>query len=852
MSVQPSDREQQARIIFSSSPAGDPAELLALALGLRDEENNIEYARRVLNVARRLLDHRPFELRFEVQRALIVCTYKTPDQPLDRRLNDAASLAHELLLLPELKDDPKRRQELLGILGSISKLRWSAYGLRDQLEASLAYYLEGMALGIEGDQGYTAINAAFVLDLLGRDGARAIREQVRDTLPTIAERNPALLENFWFVVTLGEAHLGLREFSEAEKWMKQAALHRPHDWQLESTARQTAKLAGLIATQMKITPDRLPGSEPWCVVQALLGDNADAALSFLLGKVGLALSGGGFRASLFHIGFLARLAELDMLRHVEVLSCVSGGSILGAFYYLELRKLLQEKADQDLDRDDYVELVDGIQKKFLAGVQKNVRLRMLMEFGSNWRVLTSRRSSMTDRLAHLYDRELFGLVEDEYGKKPLRLSDILIHPKDDPEFNPKYQNWQRRHKIPILILNATTLNTSHNWQFTASFMGEPPSRVAASEIEANDRLRRMYYEDAPADYPGLRLSEAVAASACVPGFFDPLSLDGLYGTKAGHDERLDYVTRLVDGGAYDNQGVASLLEQNCTVLLVSDACGQGAVSLEPGGGRLDVVKRSNDILMARVRESQFQYLIALRDSRALHGLLYVHLKEGLAGESVDWLGSDDLSPQPKPAVLTPYGMRRDVQTLLAGIRTDLDSFSDCEADTLMLSGYLLARANFANCILNFPVSSRPEARWRFRSIEPIAASETQTPAVDELLAALKIAACIGRKPYRASKPLAAIGIASLLLLFAAGAWFARLHWNTPLRGTLGHWLAVIAAVTAILTVTRAVLTKFLRYRNPYIQVIASFFMCLAGWFILLLYLRWVEPLYIRIGPKYRS
>jgi predicted patatin/cPLA2 family phospholipase len=393
MSAQPSAREQQARLIFSSAPAGDVSELLALGLALRDEENNIEYARRVLNVARQLLDNCSFELRFEVLRALIVCTYKSPDQPLDRRLNDAASLGKELL--SELQDDPKRRQELLGILGSISKSRWSAYGLRDQLEASLAYYLEGMALGIEGDQGYTAINAAFVLDLLGRDESRPIREQVRDTLGALAEANPALLQNLWFVVTLGEAYLGLREFSTAKKWMEQAALHRPHDWQLESTARQTAKLASLIATEMKITPDRLPGSEPWCVVQALLGNNAEAALSFILGKVGLALSGGGFRASLFHIGLLARLAELDMLRHVEVLSCVSGGSILGAFYYLELRKMLQEKTDRDLDRDDYVELVARIQTKFLAGVQRNIRLRMFMEFGSNWRVLTSRRSSMT-------------------------------------------------------------------------------------------------------------------------------------------------------------------------------------------------------------------------------------------------------------------------------------------------------------------------------------------------------------------------------------------------------------------------------------------------------------------------
>jgi predicted acylesterase/phospholipase RssA len=848
MSAQSSVREKQARAIFSSAPAGDPAELLALALALRDEENNIEYARRVLNIARQLLGHSPFELRFEILRALIVSTYKSPDQPLDRRLNDAAALATELAA--ELKDDPQRRQELLGILGSISKLRWSAFGLRDQLEESLAFYTEGMALGIELDHGYTAINAAFVLDLLGRDGSRPIRERVRDTLRPLAEANPALLENFWFLGTLGEAHLGLRDFAEATALMERAARHLPYDWQLESAARQTAKLASLIAAEMKIAPDHLAGSAPWGVVQALLGGDADAALSFLLGKVGLALSGGGFRASLFHIGFLARLAELDMLRHVEVLSCVSGGSILGAFYYLELRKLLHEKTDRDLGRDDYIELVRRIEAKFLAGVQKNIRLRMFMEFGSNWRVLTSRRSSMTDRLARLYDRELFALVEDEFGKRPRSLSDILIHPKGDPDFNPKYRNWRRRHKAPILILNATTLNTGHNWQFTASFMGEPPSRAAASEIEANDRLRRMYYEDAPPAYQEVKLSEAVAASACVPGFFDPLSLDDLYGTKAGSAQRLDYVTRLVDGGAYDNQGVASLLEQNCTVLLVSDACGQSAVSLAPGGGRLDVVQRSNDILMARVRESQFQYLIALRDSRVLHGLLYVHLKEDLAGEPVDWLGSSDLAPQTKPGILTRYGMRRDVEGLLAGIRTDLDSFSDCEADALMLSGYLMARNAFSNCIRNFPVSFETAKPWRFTAIEPIATSETETPALKKLLAALQIAAAVWGKTYHASKALAAAGIAFLVLLLAAAVWFTWCYWSAPLSSTLGHLLAWIAITAATLAAIRLLLTKVLRYRNPFIQVLASIFMCIAGWLILVVHLRVAEPRYLRIGPKY--
>src|SRR3990172_10793035 len=83
-------------------------------------------------------------------------------------------------------------------------------------------------------------------------------------------------------------------------------------------------------------------------------------------RLGLALSGGGFRASLFHIGVLARLAEVDLLRHVEVLSCVSGGSIVGAHYYLEVRHLLQQKPA--ISREDYVDLVRRLQKDFLEGV----------------------------------------------------------------------------------------------------------------------------------------------------------------------------------------------------------------------------------------------------------------------------------------------------------------------------------------------------------------------------------------------------------------------------------------------------------------------------------------------------
>src|SRR6476646_748195 len=53
-------------------------------------------------------------------------------------------------------------------------------------------------------------------------------------------------------------------------------------------------------------------------------------------KTGLALSGGGYRAMLFHAGALLRLNELAWLKRIDRISSVSGGSIaaarLGAYW----------------------------------------------------------------------------------------------------------------------------------------------------------------------------------------------------------------------------------------------------------------------------------------------------------------------------------------------------------------------------------------------------------------------------------------------------------------------------------------------------------------------------------------
>src|SRR5436305_13757386 len=51
-------------------------------------------------------------------------------------------------------------------------------------------------------------------------------------------------------------------------------------------------------------------------------------------KIGLALSGGGFRATLYHLGLLRFLRDADLLRQVTHITSVSGGSIMAAHLVL--------------------------------------------------------------------------------------------------------------------------------------------------------------------------------------------------------------------------------------------------------------------------------------------------------------------------------------------------------------------------------------------------------------------------------------------------------------------------------------------------------------------------------------
>lgn len=433
-------------------------------------------------------------------------------------------------------------------------------------------------------------------------------------------------------------------------------------------------------------------------------------------KLGLALSGGGFRAALFHIGVLARLAELDLLKHVQVLSTVSGGSIVGAMYYLKLKQLLEEKRPDGLKpgKAAYIRLIEELEQEFLRGVQTNLRVRALLNPFKNAKIVLSDDYSRSDRLSELYHETFYKPIWSQQSEsfsdwlldvlcikdsRAIFLKDLKIYPPGQQiGFDIRAYNKTADYKIPMLAINATTLNSGEHWKFTASSAGV---EVGPQSNHPSLTLYPQLYFDDPNlsqqqrnKLASLTLSDAVAASACVPAIFTPLPIHDLYEMNGE-----EVVVELVDGGVFDNQGLATITDESCTHTICSDASGQLQYDRTPASTEVSVLLRSNDILMERVRGLETENL----KNKPNTG--FWHLRDHFTGTSHF------------PAFSLPVDNSDDSSNgqfyLLSAIRTDLDAFSNLEANALMYDGYCLCDY-FLN--QSAGLTNAPSGHWTFLNI----------------------------------------------------------------------------------------------------------------------------------------
>jgi len=565
-------------------------------------------------------------------------------------------------------------------------------------------------------------------------------------------------------------------------------------------------------------------------------------------KLGLALSGGGFRAAFFHVGVLAQMGALGLLRHVEVLSTVSGGSIIGALYYLHLKRLLEAKADDEIRDQDYLNIVARIEVDFLAGVQKNIRLRTFSNILKNLRMAFAN-YSRSDHIGELYDQYFYRSIFETGRSRPIEMRELKIQPKGGKEdFSPLKDNAGRLNKVPIILINATTLNTGHNWRFEAVRMGEPPlDSSVQQEIDKKVRLRRPEsYDKIIRKQQNIELGLAVAASACVPALFPPLAISGLYpkGIRV----------QLVDGGVHDNQGVQGLLEMKCTRLVISDAAGQMEDEADPPTQTFKVLNRSNSILMDRVREEE---LCTLLQNPNLD-VAFMHLRKGLYGEAISWLDpdgkpaeADKIERKPKDSSKS-FGVRESVQDLLSHIRTDLDSFTDVEAYSLMLDGYNMSRQELTQAAATKDMIAAAESlpQWHFLEIKDYLLDPSE-----EYLLQLRVASQKLFKIFRLSRAVRAI-TALLVGFLVAGLWIwlgdafqEGLEWLGDYIGYVLGMLALMAVGLFLPRLSRRINSvRYVLMPSEWLfRLVVRAIIPALGSAVVWLQLRIFDPLFLRRG-----
>jgi NTE family protein len=519
-------------------------------------------------------------------------------------------------------------------------------------------------------------------------------------------------------------------------------------------------------------------------------------------RLGLALSGGGFRAALFHVGVLARLADLDLLRRVEVISTVSGGSIVGALYYVRLKRLLESTRDEEVTRQTYRTLVMDVESDLRTAVQKNIRMRVFANLFKNVR-MARLKYSRSDRIGDLYDRHIYKPAwgrerpRKRFGPLPgaerqIELRELLIRPcGTGGDFDPETDNPGRAAKVPILLLNATTLNTGHSWRFEAVRMGEPYAsnenrRAISEDIDKNERLEQGYFAARPGqrqipkaqrDFP---LALAVAASACVPGVFHPLAITQLY---------RDRTVQLVDGGVHDNQGVQGLLDQDCTHLIISDASRQLGDVHKPSSRIPGVVGRTMGLQGDRIRDEQLTSACLSATGYAL-----MHLRKGLRGSVLP--PGDDAVERPEregPTDCRAFGIDPAVQAALSNMRTDLDFFSDVEAAALAQSAYRmstdeLSRPEFEK--LSAPSGTPDCSGYDFDQVDVVGSQDYLRQLEASKLRFFRPLMLAPGAPWTWAGPVAIAAVAIV--------WFVIARWDDLENLMSGEWAvwAVCLAVAA--------------------------------------------------------
>ncbi|MBP2238673.1 NTE family protein [Sinorhizobium kostiense] len=230
--------------------------------------------------------------------------------------------------------------------------------------------------------------------------------------------------------------------------------------------------------------------------------------------VGLCLSGGGYRAMIYHVGALIRLNAAGYLPRLDEIASVSGGSITAGYLALCWPRLL---FDENGRAENFLEVFAAPLLRF---AEQRIDIRAIL-----YSFLPG--CSAADSIVRAYDRHLF---------QGVGLQDIPERPR--------------------FTFMATNLQTGSGWRFSRHYAAD--------------------YRVGIIEEPSLPLARVVAASSAFPPLLSPVRIDlraqKLRPAQGADLHRKPFIDEavLTDGGVYDNLGLERIWKR-CRTILVSNA-----------------------------------------------------------------------------------------------------------------------------------------------------------------------------------------------------------------------------------------------------------------------------------------
>ena len=276
----------------------------------------------------------------------------------------------------------------------------------------------------------------------------------------------------------------------------------------------------------------------------------------------LCLSGGGYRAMLFHLGTLWALNDHGWLKKLDRISSVSGGSITAAVLGLHWNELTFD--------------ANGKATNFEAVIVKPIRAVAAKTLDAR-AVLTGMfaTGTISDKLIAAYDKELF---------KKKTLQDL----PDTPRF----------------VINSTSVQSTNLFRFSKPYVWD--------------------YRVGKIEKPAISLASAVAASTAFPPLLSPVTLNlkkFTFVPNSGTDLQKPPYTQtavLTDGGVYDNMGIETAWKRYKRIL-VSDAGGKTQAEEEPHSNAIQHSLRVNSLIDNQVRSLRKRQVISSFEDKSRQG-----------------------------------------------------------------------------------------------------------------------------------------------------------------------------------------------------------------------------------------